>query len=389
MAGYKGFAPGRRFLRILIREPRDARPMSVILESAKSGHRALDVFRARGSPRSVGEQLGQRFRSEAHRAVDIFKKELSWEKGATFEGAKRYGRKILPKVKKWYPDFIDEMHGYSEGSGVKFDVLMGQWSGYRPSLGLKGCTDLAVASEQTADRSVLVAHNEDYSPWYDGIVVPVHVAVDDKPAFFAMSYQGLFPTMGFNEAGISLTGNAVSHNDTRVGIPKMFPPRRVLEARSIVEALTWSIPEARGSSFNNIICSREGELYSMEGSATAFDALYGEDGWLVHTNHYLSPKMWRFEQNLHWKFDSIMRYHRARRLLKAALGRVTPEKVMAIQRDHVGNPDSICCHVNLRVPEPDRDQTLFGSIINLTTGDVYISGSTPCETEYRVYRLYT
>src|SRR5512136_2270641 len=130
-------------------------------------------------------------------------------------------------------------------------------------MGLKGCTDVAAAAPQTADGHVLVAHNEDYTPEYDGIVVPVHVSVEGKPAFFAMSYQGLFPTMGFNEAGISLTGNAVSQNDVRVGIPKMFPPRKVLESRTLVEALRASMPADRGASFNNIVCSREGELFSM------------------------------------------------------------------------------------------------------------------------------
>ena len=360
--------------------------MAVTLESSHRYGR-LSVFRVHGSPRDVGEQLGERFTKEAHRAVEIFKRELTWEPGGTMEGAKRYARKVLPRIETWYPDFLDEMRGYSKGSGVAFDILAASWSGYSPSLGRKGCTDLAVGPEHTADGSVLVAHNEDYSPPFEGNVVPVHVAVDGKPAFFAMSYGGLFPTIGFNDAGISLTGNAVSHNDSRVGIPKMFPPRRVLEARTLVEALEASMPEGRGSSFNNIVCSREGELYSMEGSATTFDAVYGEDGWLVHTNHYLSPKMWKFETNLHTKFCSIMRYNRARRLLKPFLGRVTPETIMAIQRDHVGEPDSICRHENPANGEADKTKTLFGSVINLTTGEVWVSGSTPCSTEYRTYRL--
>lgn len=361
--------------------------MAVTLEPAKGRYASLPVARVKGSPRDVGEQLGGRFAKEAGRAVGIFKKELSWEKGATMEGAKRYAHKVFPRIEAWFPDFVAEMRGYAKGSGVPFDVLSAQWCGYSPSMGLKGCTDVAVGSEQTANESVLVAHNEDYTPDYDGIVVPVHVAVEGKPAFFAMSYQGLFPTMGFNEAGISLTGNAVSPNDLRVGIPKMFPPRKVLECRSLLEALAASMPEARGSSFNNIVCSREGELYSMEGSATAFDAIYGAGGWLVHTNHYLSPKMLAFERNPHEKLCSILRYNRATKLLTASLGRVTPETIMKIQRDHLSRPDSICRHENPADKEEDRVKTLFGSIVDLTAGEVYISGSTPCETEYRVYHL--
>jgi len=60
---------------------------------------------------------------------------------------------------------------------------------------------------------------------------------------------------------------------------------------------------------------------------------------------------------------------------------------MQIQRDHLGKPDAICRHVNPSDAPEDRTKTLFGSIINLRTGEVYVSGSPPCETEYRVYRL--
>ncbi len=361
--------------------------MAAALEPAKATYSPLPVFRAKGAPREVGEQLGARFSKEAHRAVDIFRKELSWEKGATMDGAKRYGRKVLPKIAAWFPEFVEEMRGYAKASEIPFDVLTAQWSGYGPSTGLKGCTDVAVGPERTADGSVLVAHNEDYTPDYDGIVVPVRVTVDGKPAFFAMAYQGLFPTMGFNEAGISLTGNAVSQNDARVGIPKMFPPRKVLECRTLVDALRASMPPGRGASFNNIVCSREGELFSMEGSATAFEALYGEDGWLVHTNHYLAPKMLRFERDPHDTMCSIARYRRARKLLVPSLGRVRPETIMAIQRDHASKPDSICRHENLTEPESERVKTIFGSVLDLTAGEAYVSGSTPCTTEYRRFRL--
>ena len=361
--------------------------VAIVVEPPSARTRPLEPFRAAGSPREVGEQLGSRFTKEAHRAVEVAKTELAWEKGASLEAAKRYGRKILPRVVAWFPDFIEEIRGYAKGSGVPFDLLFAQWSGYTPALSGKGCTDLAIGADHTADRSVLVVHNEDYTPAYDGIVVPVHVAVDGKPVFFAMAYQGLFPTIGFNDRGISLTGNALSHNDTRIGIPKMFAPRKVLESRTLVEALQASMPADRGSSFNNVVCTKDGELYSMEGSASAHDALYGEDGWLAHTNHYLSPRMWQFERDPHAISCSVARLNRARRLLKASLGQVTPETIMAIQRDHVGKPDSICHHENPDVQESDRTKTLFGSILNLTRGEAYISGSTPCATEYRTYRL--
>ncbi len=70
-----------------------------------------------------------------------------------------------------------------------------------------------------------------------------------------------------------------------------------------------------------------------------------------------------------------------------AHGRITPETIMRIQRDHLSRPDSICRHENPKDSEADRVKTLFGSIVDLTASEVYISGSTPCSTEYRTFRL--
>ena len=125
----------------------------------------------------------------------------------------------------------------------------------------------------------------------------------------------------------------------------------------------------------------------MEGSATAFDALHGDGGWLVHTNHYVSPRMWGFEKDPRGTLCSVLRYYRARDLLAAALGRVTLETIMAIQRDHRSAPDSICRHEDDRTANDERVKTLFGSIVNLSSGVAYVSGSPPCETEYRAHAL--
>lgn len=51
-----------------------------------------------------------------------------------------------------------------------------------------------------------------------------------------------------------------------------------------MEAMKFSMPASRRDSYNNIVCSADGELYNMEGSATAFAPLYGGEGYLVHTS---------------------------------------------------------------------------------------------------------
>jgi isopenicillin-N N-acyltransferase-like protein len=306
--------------------------------------------------------------------------------GGTRDGALRFARKVGPLVEEFHPDFVEEIRGYADSTGSTIDDIVAQWSGYPTLPFSRGCTDLATGPEVTADGSVYAAHNEDYMADYFDLIVPVYVSPKGKPSFFAMSYGGLFPTCGFNVRGISITGNGLSPNDCRLGIPKMFPPRKVLEASDLVDALEWAMPAKRGDSFNNIVCSAEGEIYSLEGSATRFFPIHGEEGWLVHTNHYLAPEMEPFESDLHDSFSSIVRYHRARRLLRRCLGKVDLDAFRVIFRDHVGHPRSICRHTDPDGDPPIRVRTNFSSVLDLTHLKAYVCRGNPCEGDYQVFQ---
>jgi isopenicillin-N N-acyltransferase-like protein len=361
-------------------------PHIVVRSLAMGKSEELQPFEASGDHYRVGCKIGEHFADIAKRMNRIFRE--SSPTRASLRNAIAYDKKIHPYVKEFYPGFLDELRGYSEASEVPLQELMAQWFGYDRKLtgARKACTDLAVSSEVTKDGCVYVAHNEDYFSVYDGLVVPVHIKVTGKPEFFAMSYGGIFPTMGFNSAGISLTGNELNPNDRRLGIPKFLPPRKVMEATSILEALGYSTPEKRGDSFNNIVCTAEGELYSMEASATQFEAIYGKDGFLVHTNHFTQPKMLKFEANSS-PFSSILRYNRALKLLRSELGKVAVDTIMKIQSDHVGYPWSICRHEVPQAAPQSKSKTLFGSVINLTEKTVLICQGNPCGSSYLKYKL--
>jgi isopenicillin-N N-acyltransferase-like protein len=147
------------------------------------------------------------------------------------------------------------------------------------------------------------------------------------------------------------------------------------------------MPEGRGHSFNNIVCDSNGEIYSMEGSATTFDALYAEDGWMIHTNHYLSPKMWKYETNMHTRFSSIVRYNRANRLFKRELGKVDLSTFKRILSDHVGYPESICRHADPALEVEDQAQSIFSIVCDLTNKVLWVCYGNPCVGEYKKYEV--
>jgi len=340
---------------------------------------------ASGSHHQIGLSIGKQCRDQARRMEARHRKALATVPGLTMEKAVAHARKTLPLAREFYPEFIEEMEGYAEGTDLDFDIIYAGLCDYPP--GGRGCTDIAVNSQWTKDDCVYAAHNEDVEPYNQPDVAIARIRPKDEPGFIGVCYGGLFPTVAMNAEGISLTGNALVPNDTRLGLPKMIPVRKVLKAGGLYDALRYSMPEGRGHSFNNIVCDSNGEIYSMEGSATAFDALYAEDGYLVHTNHYLSPRMWKFEENLHTRMSSIIRYNRAKKLFKSHLGQVDMSTFRSIFSDHVGFPESICRHPDPALNENEQTMTIFSVVFDLTRKVMWVCPCNPCAGEFKEYEL--
>jgi len=354
----------------------------------KSGFRVLEVS---GSHNEIGFKLGSQCKDLAESMMKDTRVRVE-AAGLTWEEAVQGAQKHLPYVEQYDPECVEWVHGYAEGSGIRFEDLFVYFC-QDTAKGL--CTDIAVNSEVTSDGSVLSAHTEDWHPLDEKHLVLVEGKPEGEPAFLAMTIGGLQIDCGLNSVGISVTQNLLIQNDIRIGVPKELVARKILASKTIGDAMRATVPEKRGSSYNNNLCDSSGEIYSIEGSATDFDVLYASEGYLVHTNHYLSPKMWRYEdafQDTHGKSlrteaDSILRYNRALRLLKKELGHVTVSSLMEIQRDHVNHPNSICRHVDESSPPLNQWKTIFSIIIDITHLKALICYGNPCLGEYKEYKL--
>ncbi len=51
---------------------------------------------------------------------------------------------------------------------------------------------------------------------------------------------------------------------------------------------------------------------------------------------------------------------------------------MALLRDHVGRPDSVCRHPNPSLPEEERVETVVAVVEDLTARRLYIASGPPC-----------
>ena len=339
---------------------------------------SIPFVHVKGSHYEVGYQLGTKLKDNLVRGVERLKREEDWEK------IKAETELYLQYSKKYAPEYVTEVKGAADGAGLELGELfaticeeIGSW-GYQYT---SGCSDLISSNDVTEDGSVLVAHNNDTSVSTQDYVTIIHYEVEGEPEIIAVGYGGLGISVGYNSAGISLTGNQVNSNDMRVGVPRMLLVRKILAAKRIGEAIDAAILKHRASNYNQVITDDNGEIYSIEGSATDYEPIYATDGYLVHTNHYVSPWMRRFEFDPNQISGSLVRYNRGMRLLKNNLGKINVGKLKEFLSDHVNYPVSICRHAK-------KVKTTFSIIINLNTLTMWLARGNPCEVKYNVYKPF-
>ena len=356
--------------------------------NGKSGFRIVE---ASGSHYEMGFKLGEQCKDLAESMMEDMRTRIK-AAGLTWDRAVSNARKHLPFAEEFDSEYVEWVRGYAEGSGLKFEDLFVYFC-QESDGGL--CTDIAVNNEVTSDGSVLSAHTEDWYPIDEKHLVLIRGKPKEEPAFLAMTLGGLQIDCGLNSAGISVTQNSLFQSDVRIGVPKEFVARKILASKTIGDAMRTALPEKRGSSYNNNLCDSSGEIYSLEGSATDFCALYAHEGHLVHTNHYLSHRMTKYEtafQKANVKspgagVNSIIRYNRALRLLKRELGKVTATSLAKILSDHVNHPNSICRHIDESDPPLEQCKTIFSIIIDVTNLKILICHGNPCLGEYKEYKL--
>jgi isopenicillin-N N-acyltransferase-like protein len=297
------------------------------------------------------------------------------------------------------PWLHEEMEGIAAGSGLDVLELYAHateeiWELPPPSPPSKGgirggvrgrgaagrCSDFAVGPPATADGGIWLAHNNDLSPEVRERVVAVEWQVEGRPPLFTLGV-GPFISIGFNAAGLALTGNEVSPNDDKIGVPRLLLVRDILAQRTAGEALTAAARPERASSYNQLISHADGIIVNFEGSATAYELIYAEDGWTVHTNHYCSPKMAAYERDPADIRGSCLRYDRARELMATRPGPVTPAMLKTFLADHANTPDSLCRHGG-------ETETVFWAIIDLSHGAIEYGRGQPCTATPQYFRFH-
>jgi isopenicillin-N N-acyltransferase like protein len=345
-----------------------------------------------GTYREVGGAIGHAWRSPIAAACDP----AGWEipSGRTTSEQLELADRYAAPTRAAMPWIFEELEGCAEGASVDSRAL---WAccieeiWYEPRVpGRTGaaiagrCTDLVAVPPATADDHVLIAHNNDMSRRYQDDLVAIERTCGDDPAVFTIG-NGIWISTGWNDAGLNLTGNELSPNDERIGIPREIQVRAMLRERTLEGMVAAALHPHRASSYNDVLVAADGRVANVEGSATEAEINEADArGHLVHTNHYVCDAMVRYEGDPEYAVLSARRYARAAALLDAAPeGSVTVETLHRYLQDHEGAPDSLCRH-----EAPGRTSvTAFWCVADLTDGVIRYGRSNPCDSEPQEFRF--
>ncbi|MHB1930138.1 MAG: C45 family autoproteolytic acyltransferase/hydrolase, partial [Acidimicrobiales bacterium] len=194
---------------------------------------------------------------------------------------------------------------------------------------------------------------------------------------------GPWISVGWNGAGLSLTGNEVSPNDERAGVPRLLLVRAQLRARTLSEAVALALHPDRASAYNTVFAMADGEAVDVEASATDCECTGpDESGAIVHTNHYVGERMARYEDDPGYALRSERRRQRALRLLQELQpSRTTVEALRGVLSDHENGPDAICRHGG----DGTEVKTVFWCVADVTDRRVTYGRGNPCHSAAQTY----
>ncbi len=334
----------------------------------------------------VGRQLGEAARDRIHaEAAQVFD---DLPAGRTVDRQRALAQEYLAFTEPRLPWLVEELEGIAEAAAIDpLDFFAASieelWYEPRRKVTQGRCSDVVAGPSATADGHLLVGHTNDLRPAAEEHIVGIEKQVAGDPTIFQL---GGVPwlSVGWNSAGLSLTGNELSPNDERLGISRSHQVLEMMRARSLDAMVSMSLRHDRASSYNNVLTSADGGVANVEGSATDAEVT-GLDGagHLVHTNHYVCDRMLPFEGDPAYAERSAIRYERARELIAASPpGSVTAATMREILSDHETKPDSLCRH-----PEFGRsnEKTVFWCVADVTEGRITFGRGNPCDSEPQGY----
>jgi isopenicillin-N N-acyltransferase-like protein len=344
-------------------------------------------FQIAGGPYERGRQHGEQAADLIRFNLDGYWRLFQHYAGLDRPAALAAARLYSDPIRLYTPHLLQEMEGIAAGAGLSLEEVLAL--NCRTELLstseiplCQECTAIFAAPERTAGGHTLLAQNWD---WYDilrGGMILLRIAGPGRPTVLTLTEAGMVGKIGLNSAGIGVCTNFLRHDQRRLGLPFHLMLREMLEAPRLGLAVAAAYRAGRADAGNYLLAHADGEGINLEAAPASVAWLHPRDGLLVHTNHFLVPRLQEGDTGILESDNTLIRYGRAVHLLQRRAGALTVEMLMEILRDHFDRPKSICRHPDPTLPRAEQSATLASMVLDLTAARMYVAVGEPCQGDY-------
>ncbi|HLK73771.1 MAG TPA: C45 family peptidase [Streptosporangiaceae bacterium] len=355
-------------------------------------------IRVAGTPYERGRQYGTQARDRVRLSVQAYERVFAHFAGWEWPAVRRAAAAFEAPIAAFRPAYLDEMRGLADGAGldladvlainVRTEVMYAAKARQAPlasRIPPAECSAFAVVpAPGDPGGAAIIGQNWDWLLHSAQTLIVLEARPNDGPDFVTVVEAGLLAKTGMNAAGLGLVTNAlVTDADLGTpGLPYHVLLRAILDCATVTEALKVLQAGPRSSSANYLIAQASGAALNVEAAPGDFTRLYPlfpDQGLLLHTNHFLSPRLHPVDVSLWAMPDSAVRLQRLR---AGATRSATLAGFRALLADHADHPFSICSHPDPHDHPLEQGATIASVLMDLNARRLWLATGNPCQAPY-------
>lgn len=335
------------------------------------------------SPSARGREFGERWRDAVHANLAGYSA-LFESAGGTRALVRDWAEQALERTATWAPPLAEEIAGIAEGAGLR------PWQ----AAVLNARTEILAALRAAGGgecSTAVVLRGGGLSPrtiqtwdWLEHLrEAPLVWEFEPRPGHVVRTFTeyGVLAKIGVNSAGLGVHFNILRHasDSAAIGVPVHAVARRILtEATTVAEATEIACSAATSAStVITVVTSAAAAALEIcpDGVAVVEP---GEDGVLVHTNHFLDAWLAAGEDLGAEHPDSSARMKHLERHA-AELAAADPTARARAMLSHGPAAASVCAHPEQGLPMNERWETLATICLDLPAGGLLVHQGRLCQ----------
>lgn len=334
-----------------------------------------------------GRQRGKQVANQLHRTWPVYERLFAItarEAGQPPVDVRAVAAACLDCTAAWAPDLVRELEGVAAGAGADLATIMAlnaRTEIFAQARG-GGPTECSTVVELVGTEGTsLAAQTWD---WHEELSGGWHVQSvrGTEHSFVGLAEFGMLAKIGVNDSGLAVLFNLLRHVsdtcDAAGGVPVHLLAHEVLaRCSSVAEAveLVDSVP-VLASTVVTVVTAAEAAC--LELSPDGVGVVHPAHGWLVHTNHFLSPDLALGERVTEDVTTTFERESLLRSRVKGLDLPIDAPAVVALLHAHDADGVAVCRHPDLDAPTGYRTATLATVGIDPARRAASISAGGPC-----------